>query len=114
MLFAKLFSRVLLLCLVVLLLAACDDLSVGKPSTSAPRASDPNEHYALCAERGEAIDRWKREQRQKIENEWMDEKRGLLQSHAKIERIDEEAREMRLDLQDNCNDAYMKKWGPGQ
>lgn len=104
-----------LLILSIPFLVACGSVSGltgGKPSTSAPGASEPNEHYALCAERADAIDDWERRQARKIEDEWIDQKRGLLQSGAKFQRVQEEAREMRLDLQDNCNDAYMEKWGP--
>ena len=98
----------------VLLLVACGSVSGlpgGKPSTSAPRTNDLSEHLDLCAKRVDAIYDWEREQARKIEDEWIDEKRGLWQSSAKLQRLQEEAYVMRADLQDNCNDAYREKFG---
>ena len=84
-------GRLCLLAMVLILVTACDSLPIGKPSTSAPRASDYNESVARCAERRDAISDWEQEQKRKIENEWIDQERGLWQSVAKVERLQEEA-----------------------
>ena len=107
--------RTILLIFLVSLLVACDMVSglpIGKPSTSAPRANDPTEHYALCAERRDAIADWEREQTRKITEKLADEKITWLRAGIDYEKIEDETHEMRLDLQDNCNDAFNEKWGP--
>ena len=105
---------ILLFSCFALSLLACNGLAIGKPSTSAPRASDSYEHQNLCAEKRRAIDDWQQEQKRKIEDEWVDEERGFLQSITKMQRMEEEADAMRRTLRQNCAKAYMEKWGTGQ
>ncbi len=101
----------LLVIALVVFLSACDGLPIGKPSTSAPRTDDPGEHMDRCSERLDAIYEWEEREKRKLEDEWIDGERGIWQSMAKVERIQEEAREMRYALQENCNNSYMEKWG---
>ena len=85
---------------------ACDAVSgtvpFGKPGTSAPSTSDPDDFRRACDKKLEAIVEWERKQKRKLEDEWMDGKRGIWQSTAKVERVEEEARAMRNELQTNC------------
>lgn len=115
MLFAKTTSliRLLFLSALILLLIACDSLAVGKPSTSAPRASDINESIERCAERRDAIDDWEATQMRKAEDEWVDSNQSLLKLGTKAGRIQEEADEMRRTLSRNCSDAQTKMWESG-
>ena len=83
------------------LLLACDAVSA-HPSTSAPRTRDLGEYLRACDERHDAIDDWERKHERKIEDEWIDGRRGLLQSGAKLEQVEEEAQSMRRELSDNC------------
>ena len=101
--------------LIPLLLAglSCDatsNLVSGKPDTSAPRATnDINAFWEACDEREQSIDDWERDEERKIEDEWIDGERGLLQSGAKLERAKEDARAMRRELRSNC-EAARPKW----
>lgn len=91
-------------------LTACDFLPVGKPSTSAPRASDINESIARCAERRAAIDDWEAAEGRKAEDEWMDSDQSFIKMGAKAMRIKEEADDMRRTLSRNCSAAQERMW----
>ena len=102
----------ILLIFPLIMLAACDGLPTGKPSTSAPGAtSDRASFWQSCDERRDGIDAWEREQKSKIEDEWIDERRGLLQSVAKAEKVESEAKEMRRQLRDNCQAKADQEFG---
>ena len=93
-------------------LTACDSLPTGKPSTSAPSAtSDSASFWQSCEESGDAIDAWEDAQKEKIEDEWIDERRGLLQSLAKAEKVEEEADDMRRQLRKNCQARADREFG---
>ena len=83
------------------LLLACDAVSAN-PSTSAPRTRDLGEYTRACGERMDAINEWELKQERNIEDEWIDGRRGLMQSGAKLGRVEEEAQFMRQELRDNC------------
>ena len=100
-------TLLLLAFLIPLLFAilACDAVGnvVGsKPSTSAPRTNNANDYARSCDEKEDAIRDWERDQERKVEDEWIDDKRGIWQTAAKVERIENEAKAMRRELRDNC------------
>ena len=74
----------------------------GKPSTSAPGGSNPAEILEACSEREGEIDAWEESQKEQVEDDFADGKRNLLQSVVKQEDIEEEARDLRQELRDNC------------
>ena len=80
---------------------ACDAVTAG-PNTSAPRTQNLEIYDRTCDERMDAIRDWEREQERKLEDEWIDERRGIWQSAAKLQQIKEEAHSMRRELRDNC------------
>ena len=89
----------------LLLPIACDAVSnvtSGKPSTSAPNANDASDYVRSCDEKEDAIRDWERGQERKVEDEWMDGKRGMLQTGMKLEQVAEDAKAMRRELRDNC------------
>ena len=90
-------------------LLGCDaaaSLPFGKPSTNAPRnTSDIIAFWEACDEREQKIDAWEEQEKEKLEDAWMDGKRGLLQSGAKSLKVGEEAEEMRRELMENCHKA---------
>lgn len=90
---------------------AASNLVSGKPNTSAPRAANDIAFWLACDERRQGIDDWERDEERKIEDEWIDGERGFLQSGAKLERIREDARAMRRELQSNC-EAASRQWEP--
>lgn len=69
---------------------ACDLVEVS-PSTSAARRRDPDRYAESCRENQDAIREWNRRETRRIEDEWVDGRRGLLQSGVKLERIQGEA-----------------------
>ena len=85
----------------LLFLLACDAV-MAHPNTSAPRTRDLGEYTRACDERRDAIDDWERKQERKVEDEWIEGRRGLLQTGVKARRIGEEAQSMRQELRDNC------------
>lgn len=99
----------------LLLAISCDAVSGGisnKPNSSAPRASDDYDTFwQTCNERRSKIDDWERDEILKVEDEWIDGKRRMLQSAAKVERIEDEADDMRSELSDNCK-AAGPTWEP--
>ena len=105
--------RMLLLSAFILSLLACEGLPTGKPSTSAPRASDINESIARCSERRAAIDDWEAAEKRKAEEEWIDSNQSLIKLGAKGMRIQEEADDMRRTLSRNCSAAQTKMWESG-
>ena len=95
---------------VLLSLLACD--TVGRPSTSAPSVTgDRDAFLRACSDRQQAIRDWESQQRDKLAEEWMEGDRGLLQSAAKMEKIEQEARDMRQTLDDNCRAKDDEEWG---
>ena len=74
----------------------------GKPSTSAPGGSNPLDVLEACGEREIEIDAWDESQKKQIEDDFADGKRDLLQLLVKQEGIEEEARDLRQELRDNC------------
>ncbi len=92
--------------------SAASGVVSGKPNTSAPRSSnDYTTFWQACDERRGKIDNWERDEMLKVEDEWIDGKRGIWQSATKIERIEEEADDMRSELANNCK-AVGPTWGP--
>ena len=83
------------------LLLACGAVSAS-PNTSAPITKNLGEYLRTCDERHDAIDDWERKQARNIEDEWIDGRRGLMQSGAKFGQVREEAQSMRQELRDNC------------
>ena len=91
---------------------ACDGLPVGKPSTSAPGSAESlQKFWVACEGRKRPIREWEDRETRKVEDEWMDEERGLVQSLAKVERIEEEARDLRNELMDNCKAKARREYG---
>ena len=74
----------------------------GKPSTSAPNTENLGEYLRACDEKMEAIRDWESDQMREVEDEWIEGERGILQSAAKAERVEEEAAAMRNELERNC------------
>lgn len=93
------------------LIIACDAVA-GQPNTSASRTSDLGTHQRVCQERLDAIHDWERAQERQLEDEWIDGRRGIWQSAAKLEGIREEARSMQRELTDNCHRVWKQKWSP--
>ena len=90
----------------MLTMIACDAVGGlgGKPNTSAPNTDDINEVFAVCSERQDAIDDWENQEERRVEDDFVDGKTTLLRAGVEYERIEEEAREMRGELDDNCQD----------
>ena len=88
--------------LIALASVACGEL--GKPSTSAPRADNIVELVQGCDERREKINEWELDQKRQAEGEWIDGRRDLLQSAAKFDQVEREARDMYSELQVNCQE----------
>ena len=98
------FGRVTILVLAVFTLLACS-IPGGKPSTSAPRLTDDLDvFWEACNEKVGRVDGWEQREKRKVEDEWIDGKRGLWQSGAKIERIEEDADALRSTLRKNCGE----------
>ena len=89
--------------ILLLLCSACNTGIGGKPSTSAPNTDNLGDYLRACDEKMEAILDWESNQMRKIEDEWIEGERGILQSAAKAERIEEEATAMQNDLRENCD-----------
>ena len=95
----------------VIFLTACDVLPVGKPSTSAPRsAGSMQEFWEACDDKEDAIWEWVEREKDKLEDEWIDEKRGLIQSVAKHQKTEEEARALEDELMENCRARARQLW----
>lgn len=111
--FPVLFTALLVhLLLLTISCGAVSGVVSGKPNTSAPRTSDNyNTFWQACDERRGKIDSWEQDELFKVEDEWIDGERGLLQSGVKIERIEEEADNMRRELKNNC-EAAGPTWEP--
>ena len=88
--------------ILLLLCSACNVGVGGKPSTSAPNTENLGDYLRACDEKREAIRDWESNQMRKIEDEWIEGERGILQSAAKGERIQEEATAMQNELRENC------------
>ena len=87
------------------LLALSCGIASGKPSTSAPGGDSQGDILAACVERQNEIDDWEDAEKMKVEDDFADGKRDLLQAMVKVERIEEEAAKMHQELQDNCDEA---------
>ena len=74
----------------------------GKPSTSAPSGSDPNDIWQACYDREDKIYEWEESRKEKVAHDFADGKLNFLQSAIKYEDIEEEARDLRQELTDNC------------
>ncbi len=92
--------------LLILTAIACDAVGGlgGKPNTSAPNTDDINEVFAVCSERQDVINDWEDQEERKVEDDFIDGKTTLLRAGVEYERIEEEAREMRAELENNCQD----------
>ena len=88
--------------ILLLLCSACNISVGGKPSTSAPSTENLGDYLRACDEKMEAIRDWESDQMREIEDEWIEGERGILQSAAKAERIEEEATAMQNELRENC------------
>ena len=88
--------------ILLLLCSACNIGVGGKPSASAPNTGNLGDYLRACDEKMEAIRDWESNQMQEIEDEWIEGERGILQSAAKAERIEEEAIAMQNELRENC------------
>ena len=87
----------------LLFCSACNIGAGGKPSTSAPNTENLGDYLRACDDKMKAIRDWESNQMRKIEDEWIEGERGILQSAAKAERIEEEATAMRNELRENCD-----------
>ena len=95
----------------VIFLTACDAFPIGKPSTSAPRsAGNMQEFWGACDDKEDAIREWVEREKDKLEDEWIDEKRGLIQSAAKLQKVEEEARALEDELMENCRARARQLW----
>ena len=85
----------------------------GKPSTAAPNIpGDSADFWDACEERKQAIDAWLERQERKFTEDWLDDKRGFLQSAVKVEQVQEEARAMKDALHDNCDAKWRQTLPP--
>ena len=89
--------------LLVGVILACNGLG-GKPSTSAPGGDDYNDVIYACGDKEDKIDEWEESQLRKVEDDFIDGKTTLLRAGVETERIEEEARELVLELRDNCQE----------
>ena len=82
-------------------LLACDVIG-GKPNTSAPGADNINDLQRACQERRAAIDGWQDKEERKLEDEIGEGNNTVLGLMVKLDRIRQDAAEMKKELNNNC------------
>ncbi len=80
---------------------ACDVLD-RKPNTSVPNADNLNDLLYACQERREKIDDWVEGEERKLEDKVVDGGTTVLGVMVKLDRIEQDAKEMKGELSDNC------------